>query len=92
MLRAEHRPIAFTTLNYESVKRDIARARASIWNHWPRCSVSRPRDLTSLASLPKRATQPWSHPEQRRRRYLFPCGACWMNIPTWCPDGVCSRK
>lgn len=27
MLRAEHRPIAFTTFNYESVKRDIARAR-----------------------------------------------------------------
>jgi hypothetical protein len=27
MLRAEHRPIAFTTFNYESVKRDIARGR-----------------------------------------------------------------
>lgn len=27
MLRAEHRPIAFTTFNYESVKRDIAQGR-----------------------------------------------------------------
>jgi hypothetical protein len=27
MLRAEHRPIAFATFNYESVKRDIARGR-----------------------------------------------------------------
>ena len=27
MLRREHRPIAFTTLNYESVKRDIAQGR-----------------------------------------------------------------